>query len=94
MTIGASIFLIALGAVLAFAVNWHLSGLDLHVVGWILMLVGVVGIILFFAFWNRRPGRSVASSRQVVTGQPGARTVDRTVVSDTAYPDDVPPPGY
>ena len=54
MGIGAGIFLIALGAVLAFAVNWTLAGLDLHAVGWILMVTGVAGLFLFFYFWNRR----------------------------------------
>jgi len=54
MGIGAGIFLIALGAVLAFAVIWTLAGLDLHAVGWILMVTGVAGLFLFFYFWNRR----------------------------------------
>jgi Domain of unknown function (DUF6458) len=64
MGIGAGILLIAIGAILAFAVNWHVSGLDLHVVGWVLMIVGVLGLILFFGFWNRRGGgRAVVTNR-------------------------------
>jgi hypothetical protein len=54
MGIGVGIFLLAFGAVLAFAVNWTLAGLDLHAVGWILMAAGVIGLVLFFYFWNRR----------------------------------------
>lgn len=54
MGIGAGIFLIALGAILTFALNWTVAGLDMDVVGWILMAAGVLGLILFFVFWNRR----------------------------------------
>jgi uncharacterized membrane protein len=39
MGIGVSIFLIAVGAVLAFAVSAEVSGLDIQVVGWILLVV-------------------------------------------------------
>lgn len=46
MGIGASIFLVALGAVLAFAVEVDVAGLDITAVGWILMIVGVVGGVL------------------------------------------------
>lgn len=54
MGIGAGIFLIALGAILTFAVDWKVAGLDMHAVGWILMAAGAVGLVLFFVFWNRR----------------------------------------
>ena len=40
MGIGASLFLIAVGAILAFAVTAEVSGLDIEVVGWILMALG------------------------------------------------------
>jgi hypothetical protein len=46
MTIGASLFLIAVGAVLAFAVTAEVSGIELATVGWILMIVGILGLIL------------------------------------------------
>jgi len=46
MGIGVSIFLIALGAILAFAVNFDVSGLDINVVGYILMLVGALGLLM------------------------------------------------
>ena len=62
MGIGLGIFLIALGAILTFAVDWTVGGLDLKAVGWVLMAAGVVGLILFFYPWNRRraPGAAVA----------------------------------
>ena len=52
MGIGVSIFLIALGAILAFAVSAEVSGLDVQTVGWILLAVGVVGLVLSMIFWS------------------------------------------
>jgi Domain of unknown function (DUF6458) len=61
MGIGVSIFLIAVGAILAFAVNASVSGLDLAVVGYILMIVGVLGIVMtLFIFGPRRATRTGA----------------------------------
>jgi hypothetical protein len=50
--IGVSIFLIALGAILAFAVSAEVQGLDVQTVGWILLAVGVVGLVLSMIFWS------------------------------------------
>jgi len=52
MGIGVSIFLIAVGAILAFAVTTEVSGLDIGTVGWILMLVGGLGLLLSLVFWQ------------------------------------------
>jgi hypothetical protein len=46
MTIGSSLFLIAVGAILKYAVTAHVAGIDLNVVGVILMVVGVVGLAI------------------------------------------------
>lgn len=46
MKTGAGLALIAFGAILAFAVNSTPSWLNLHVVGWVLMLVGLVGLVI------------------------------------------------
>jgi hypothetical protein len=46
MGIGAGIFLLAIGGVLAFAVTDHIPGVDLTVVGYILMAAGALGLIL------------------------------------------------
>jgi hypothetical protein len=55
MGIGASLFLIAVGAVLVFAVEATGPGwLNLDMIGWILMGVGLLGILLSLAFWRRR----------------------------------------
>jgi hypothetical protein len=69
MTFGASVALAALGAILAFAVQDNIGGLDVSVVGWILMAAGALGIILGLAAMNRtRSGLSSTSRRTVVDG--------------------------
>ena len=54
MGIGGSIFLIAVGAILAFAVHYSVGWLSLNVVGYVLMLAGLAGLILTLYFWNSR----------------------------------------
>jgi hypothetical protein len=46
MTIGTSLFLIAVGAILKYAVTAHVSGIDLHTCGLVLMCVGGLGLAL------------------------------------------------
>lgn len=58
MGVGISIFLLAVGAILAFAVTGDVKGLDLHVVGFILMAVGVIGIIISLVMMNQRSNTS------------------------------------
>jgi Na+/proline symporter len=57
--IGTSIFLIAVGAILTFAVETSVAGIDLDVVGWILMAAGVLGLIMTTLIWGRRRGTAV-----------------------------------
>ena len=52
MGLGVSLFLIAVGAILTFAVNATVSGVDINTIGWILMIVGVVGLVLSMIFWS------------------------------------------
>ena len=57
MGIGTSIFLIAVGAILKFAITASVSGVSLSTVGVILMLVGILGLVItlvFFAPWSSR----------------------------------------
>jgi hypothetical protein len=57
MTVGASLFLIAVGAILNFAVTATVAGIDIQTVGVILMIAGGVGLVLgliFMAGANRR----------------------------------------
>lgn len=62
MTIGSSLFLIAVGAILKFAVTAHVGGVDLQVVGVILMIVGAIGLILGLGFLMS--ARTAATTRQ------------------------------
>jgi hypothetical protein len=77
MGIGASLFLIAIGAILAFAVNVESDAIDLDTIGVILMIVGALGGVLSMMFWsswggwgNRREtivrDRDVVRDREVV----------------------------
>jgi hypothetical protein len=52
--IGVSLFLIAAGAILTFALNLHVGGVNLDVVGWILMVVGALGLIVTMFIWGGR----------------------------------------
>jgi hypothetical protein len=80
--IGGSIFLIALGAILAFAVHASLGFVSIQVVGWVLMAAGAVGLILTLWFWNSR--------RRTVVDRPVERpVVERPVApSQPMTPDD------
>ena len=70
MTIGASLFLIAAGAILRYAVTWQPSGIDISVVGLILLIVGVIGLILSIAYMvlatDRRAGPVVREREREV----------------------------
>jgi hypothetical protein len=52
MGIGVSIFLIAVGAILVWAVNATVSGVELQTIGWILLIVGALGALLSLVFWS------------------------------------------
>jgi hypothetical protein len=80
MGIGTSIVLIAVGAILAFAVHvTNTSGFDLHTIGWILMIVGALGIFLSMAFWGSWGGWGFTTRD---------RYVDRTVTRDPGLSSD------
>jgi uncharacterized protein DUF6458 len=68
MGIGTSLFLIAVGAILYFAVNATISGLEIATVGLILMIIGVIGLVISFIFLSqarRAPDRAVVRERDV-----------------------------
>jgi uncharacterized protein DUF6458 len=67
-SIGASLFLIAVGAILKYAVSDSLSGVSLPTIGVILMIVGVIGLVLSLIWWfsaDRRRERVVERDRYV-----------------------------
>src|SRR3954469_9159279 len=80
MGIGVSLILIAVGAILTWAVETTVSGVDINTVGVILMIVGGVAPLLSLMFWSRGGGYGVA-------GDGSRRRVTRVE-------EDAPPPGY
>ena len=52
MGIGVSVFLIAVGAILSFAVEVTTEGINLDMVGVILMIVGAIGLLMSMLFWS------------------------------------------
>ncbi len=78
MGIGASLILIAVGAVLAFAVHVTTSGFNINTVGIILLVVGAIGALVSLIFWSSWGG--VGGRRTVIDERPSTRR--RTVVED------------
>jgi Domain of unknown function (DUF6458) len=79
MSIGGSVFLIAVGAILRYAVTATVSGIDIATVGLILMIVGIAGLVLsllYMLMWAPRR-----------RGVGGERVVERA-------PYEEPPAGY
>jgi hypothetical protein len=52
MGMGVSLLLVAAGAILVWAVNATVSGVELTTIGWILLIVGAVGALLSLVFWS------------------------------------------
>jgi hypothetical protein len=52
MGMGVSLVLVAVGAILIWAVNTTVSGIEIHTIGWILLAVGAVGALLSLIFWS------------------------------------------
>jgi hypothetical protein len=77
MAIAVSLFLFAIGAVLTFATDVSVSGLDLNVVGVVLMLVGIIGFVLTLVVWRprRRLVRTAPPADVVVERQDPTRRV-------------------
>jgi hypothetical protein len=88
MGIGASIFLIAAGAILTFALNRSWPDVNLDTVGWILMGAGVLGLIITMALFGSRR-RTTSSERRVYDPRnPNAEYVEQQRTTD----DGAPPP--
>jgi hypothetical protein len=85
MGIGASIFLIAVGAIIAFALDARVGWLDLDVVGWVLMLAGLFGLLMAFGVFARRRRVVDTTTQRSVHDYPPAAT------PPVAPPVDVPP---
>ena len=78
MYIGSAIFLIAVGAILRWAVGWEVSGFNIQMAGLIVLIVGILGLFITLVLWYTR-----RSSR-------GTRRTD-AISPQTYRPDDVAP---
>ena len=70
MGIGISLVLIAVGAILVWAVNADVSGLNIHTVGWIVLVVGLVGLVLSMIFWSSWAGPGYWTRRRTYADGP------------------------
>ena len=70
MGIGAGIVLIAVGAILAFAVNFQVSGIEISTIGFILMAAGVIGIVVALVMNNQRSRTRHTVVREERPGDP------------------------
>ena len=75
MGLGVSIFLIAVGLILALAVHHPTSAVDITTIGWILTIVGILGLVLSMIFWSSWAGPGYFTRRRttyVDDGPPAA----------------------
>jgi uncharacterized protein YacL len=68
MGYGLGAFLLAVGLILALAVNASVQGVDLQMVGWILAVVGALVIVLTAITWNRARGTRTVATRTHADG--------------------------
>ena len=70
MGIGVSLLLVAVGAILVWAVKADVSGVNIHTVGWIVLVVGLVGLVLSMIFWSSWAGPGYWSRRRTYADGP------------------------
>ena len=66
MGIGGCIIVFALGAIMTFGVSWHLAGMNIHIVGVILMAAGLLGLATYASLFRRRSGRLGVGDEEIV----------------------------
>jgi uncharacterized protein DUF6458 len=86
MGISVSLLLIAVGAILTWAVTADAEGVDVNTVGVILLIVGILGLVLSLIFWSSWGGFRRRAT--YVEGGPARPTVARR---ETVVEEDVPP---
>jgi hypothetical protein len=86
MGLGVGLILTAAGAILAWAVTSSPSGVNIHTVGYILLVVGIVGMLISLAFWSSWAGPGYFVSRRtyvdedVPPGRRRRRVIDEDIV--------------
>jgi hypothetical protein len=68
MGIGVGLILTAVGAVLAWAVNADANGVNINTVGYILLVVGIIGVLLSLVFWSSWGGPGYFTDRRTAGG--------------------------
>ena len=85
MSIGVGIFLMVLGAILAFAVETEVPGVNVNSLGIILLLIGVVAVLYSLLFWsNLTPWgrRRIVARRRLVGGEQPVEAVEERPLDD------------
>ncbi|NVI90215.1 DUF6458 family protein [Actinomadura sp. BRA 177] len=85
MGIGVSLAFIAVGAILAFALRVDLSGIDIHLVGWILILVGLASMAFTYKYTRpRRQAGRVVGADPAYGDEPGTVVREEHIIEDPA----------
>jgi hypothetical protein len=71
MGLPVSLLLVAAGAILIWAVSATTSGVNIHTVGWILLIVGIVGAVLSMIFWTSWAGPGALGRRRTTVDEDG-----------------------
>ena len=93
MGVVVSLILIALGAILTFAVTGEAEGVDLDVVGIILMIVGLIGFLISLMYWSSWGGPGFVRRRGYVEGGAVVRRSYAPRRTEYVEEEDVGPPG-
>jgi len=64
MGLGVGLILVAVGAILAFAVHHQTNGIDINTIGYILLAVGAFGILISMIFWSSSAGPGYLTQRR------------------------------
>jgi hypothetical protein len=84
MSIGVGIFLMVLGAILAFAVETDVPGLNVNALGVILLLIGLVAVVYSLLFWSAATpwGRRRIARRRMVVEQRPVEVIEERPLDD------------
>lgn len=86
MSMGMGIFLVAFGAILAFAIDGGPDWLRVNVVGWVLILTGITMLTLTLTVWSKRRKAGTITEQQVY------KNGEKTTTERRVYHGDTPPP--
>ena len=82
MGFGVGLILTAVGAILAWGVTAHANGIDVNAIGYILLVIGIVGMLISLVFWSSWAGPGYFTRRTYVDDEPPARRRRRIIDED------------